>query len=285
MIFFGLSTYMTLQQCISTSEEGRHFRGTQRIFWHRFSHQERGKYKKLQGKAVVKPKEQIKNRRAKPFASPREAFNLPQSAKLNIASLLKESPDPYLYEIALRLLGQLYLPTIIYKEEMKSKVLDRLIQAAKSISGTLTWEKLFDAINEEREFYLKIFKGTQNYQLCTNIGYPALSDFFCIEENRAPILIMHASRPLLAAAFGEAAAHRMILAEKEAWQSAEDSYLKKEKVEEILSQCMPKNRDPQKLQKLVNFGQHSKKTENLIFYDPQSHIQLKLKKSDPDQSK
>lgn len=134
-------------------------------------------------------------------------------SKLNLTPLLQQPPPPFfdrLYEIAAKHLYLTYEKTSVgllakktVGEDFAYQLLDAMIEKGRLEKEVLSFETLLPEDAALREIYVKMAKGTKQYELPSH-GYPPLEDFFLLsKEKKMPAHFCFASTPLLKALFGE----------------------------------------------------------------------------------
>lgn len=278
MLLFAIGAYTLLQQAISTRQEERHFGAAQRLHWKSVSQIESALYKLHPGQSPSHVAKEKTKQPDKPYESPRTKFNLPLSAKLNISPLFSETPNPRLREIAAKLIERLYQATYLYRPGLADEVLNLLIDTGRQNPDCLTFAELFRKMRNPPHVLYKMLKGTQNYRLFTSLGYPSLDDYLAIAPKRAPIFMVHASKALLIAAFGDVFANQLILKEKESWEK-EGKYipLKKEEIEALFLEFGGHGKNLSDLDPLLDYKRHSRALDQQIYLDEKSKIQVRIK--------
>lgn len=198
--------------------------------------------------------------------------------KLNIATLRSANSNSHLRGIALKLIKNMYEFTSVYFEDMEEIILKHIIETAKAHPKLTAFEDLYMYIPEaQRDFFYKIFNGTQSYQLCTSEGYPPLRDFLIIGDktDHKPIHILKASEMVLNAVFDEAITRKIVHAEHLNWEKngkKEKKFLKDEMIAFLLKEGVD----------LANFGQDlfsfsdsSKGNKDRIYKDKNSKKQIR----------
>lgn len=280
MLLFAMGAYTLLQQSIATRQMERHFEGAQRLHFRKIAEGDRALYKA--SKAVKKGGKEGPKRVAKKggtFESPRTQFNLPENAKLNISPLFsKDKPDPLLRKVTLSLLDRLYEPTAAYRKGFEEELLDAMIKAGIENPKIDSFADLFSKLEGDFSSYYKFLKGTQNYTLFTNIGYPAIGDFLTLQTERKPILLASASKPLLIALFGDRFANELLLKEAENWnKEGKHVQIKKEEIEALFIQHGPTGKNLSDFESLLDYKNREKHLEQQVYLDQKSKIQLRIR--------
>lgn len=280
LLLFALGAYTLLHQSIATRQEERHLEGAQRLHWRKVSQADRALYKALPAKPTnTKTEKKPSAPKPSPYISPRKKFNLPECAKLNISPLFnQEKQNPLLRKAAIALINRLYSPTLAYRQGIEEEILEVLIKTGMENPKIESFEELFAKIEPNPAPYYKFIKGTQKYQLYTNIGYPALEDFFTLEGKRAPILMSHACEPLLIALFGDAFANHLIQKETEIWQKeGKHIPLKKEEIAALFLEHSPNNKNLSDFESILDYKPQDRHLEQLVIYDEKSKILLRFR--------
>lgn len=282
IFLFALQAYTLLQRTMATSQETMHFSGAQRIYWNHLNQEQRQLYKTFKNSIPA-----AKKNEKKPASAPKESeykslrtyFNLPESAKLSIASLLREkTPNPKLREVTAKLIRLLYEQTSLYSPHFEDKVLATLIRIGHEHPNAETFQDLFQKVDDEISLYYKLCKGTQSYDLFTSNGYPALGDFLTL-ANRPPVYMNYASQALLIALFGEIFANQLIEKEKKSWEETGKKIpLKKEEVEALFMKISPNGKNLSDFGNLLDYSQRSRRLSQYVFYDEKSNIQIRVPK-------
>ena len=145
----------------------------------------------------------------KEYKSHRDTTIPYQYSKLNIADLLNtESSSKLLQKTVSNLLKNLYGHAPFIKEsglEHFEEILTKeMIKSGKKNKAVSTLQDLSPESEPLKSLYYKILKGSGDYNLKKNLGYPPLSDFlFLDEKERKPIYFHFASYHLLLALLGK----------------------------------------------------------------------------------
>lgn len=172
-------------------------------------------YKKLKKRKTPGEKKPKAKNPAKVIAYPdiRNKRHGLDSSKFNLWPLFNKennTPSVALYKSAIRLIQILYQDADFYKAEHDPDLARKIIDEMVSKKGE-DFSQLFPT-NELATIYYKMLKGT-------NTGYPSLEEYFKIEKTtNPPINWAYATTPILQAALGEAATHRVLAAEKASWE-------------------------------------------------------------------
>lgn len=159
------------------------------------------------------------------------------SSKFNLWPLL-ENKDMNKYSTlkksAIRLIQILYQDADFYKKAGDPKLAEKILEEMISKKGE-DFTQLYPKDEKLAEIYYKMLKGT-------NTGYPPLGEYFKIEKsNDPPIRWAYATTPILRAVLGDAAADRVLAAEKASW---EENHRKKILPKETLRELLQKNTNP-----------------------------------------
>ena len=222
IFLFALGSYTLIHHFKATMQEQNHYSASLNIQRKYAKKILKKKWKEIEGKNLHPKKNTESNKDENlQYFSPRDRLKFFPEKKLNIFFLFSENKDPFLEEVTLRLISNLYKRTTIYTENLPEKVLTaitRIIQADPSIDS---FEKLAPKLLvEDHEFFYKIIKGTHDYILFSDKGYPALGDYLTItaHKKQKPIFFRRASTALLQALFKDPIAHQIRLAEKRKWE-------------------------------------------------------------------
>jgi hypothetical protein len=164
----------------------------------------------------------------------------PDFSKLNLAPLFSNQTQDQLYEIAASLLRQLYTGSLVknqpHYKDFEYRILDLLIGEGRKEKKLLSFEKIYPEDRNLRKIYFKMVKGTQNYRLDPQEGYPPLNHFFLLqmEGNKKPIHFCFASTPLLKALFGAETTKTILEQEKAKQEKGKSPPLHKSDLEVVL---------------------------------------------------
>lgn len=152
---------------------------------------------------------------------------------------------------AIRLIQILYQDADFYKKANDPKLaekilLDMISKKSEELSQLLPKDVSY-------EIYYKMLKGS-------NTGYPPLGEYFKIEKsNDPPIQWSYATTPILRAVLGDAAANRVLAAEKAAWEENHRTrILPKETLRELLLKHTNPDFDVSQLEAIFRFGKNKK---------------------------
>ena len=159
------------------------------------------------------------------------------SSKFNLWPLL-ENKDMNKYSTlkksAIRLIRILYQDADFYKKAGDPKLAEKILEEMISKKGE-DFTQLYPKDEKLAEIYYKMLKGT-------NTGYSPLGEYFKIEKSDNPrIQWAYATTPILRAVLGDAAAHRVLAAEKASW---EENHRKKILPKETLRELLQKHTNP-----------------------------------------
>ncbi|NGX45097.1 MAG: hypothetical protein K940chlam2_00239 [Chlamydiae bacterium] len=278
-LLFALCSYTLLHQSIAVQFESIKVRGAHRIERVLLTELDRISYHRHPVKTSNKKKDKPKDKEITEmkYHSPRMVFNKKPLTKLNLAPLLtvEESPDQKLLQIAaMTLIKNLYQYTSVYEEEMEKELFTLLLKTLKEHPEIESLQQAYAHLEERRELFYKLFRGTQNYQLSSNVGLPPLTDFFILEKKRASMQFAHASRPVLEAILGLPLTATILQEEEARWHEdhKEHPFTKVE-----LSDLLLKERkNPTDYEPLLNFSTSHTKSDQFIFQDKLSRVQKKL---------
>lgn len=281
IVIFALGTYSLLQDTIACALEEKNYTGFMKAHRYMQSGIERKHYIGKRKNSKPDPNKKVKSQNPE-YHNQRENITLHPLSKLNMAPLLAKSPFPgssLLYETTASLIRILYEKTSAYQSGIEYRILDLLI-AEGSKMEELSWERLISqvlSVKDNEPFY-KIFRGTKNYELFTNKGYPPLSDFICVEPQRKtkPIHLLYATKPMLLALFGDKLTAQIEEFEKEKWEKDKKHHniTHKELVELFLKNPADR-RNLSDFDSIVNYSTTYEKNPHLTVIDPTTGIILK----------
>lgn len=278
-LLFALCSYTLLHQSIAVQFESIKVRGAHRIERVLLTELDRARYHRHPVKTSKKQKEEPTDKEITEmkYNSPRMAFNKKPLTKLNLAPLLtvEETPDQKLLQIAATtLIKNLYQHTTVYEEEMEKEVFALLLKTLKEHPEIESLQQAYAHLEERRELFYKLFRGTQNYQLSSNVGLPPLTDFFILEKKRAAMQFAHASRPVLEAILGLPLTAAILQEEEARWHEDHKEHpLTKEELSDLL---LKERKNPTDYEPLLNFSTSHTKSDQFIFQDKLSKVQKKL---------
>ncbi len=277
MMLFAIGAYTLMHQWIAMMQEERSTTGSERIHLGIVSQVEEDQYSNAKGPKAA-AKKPVQQKKQTQYHSPREQANLPESAKLNFALLLKEE-NALLYETAAELLRLLYERSAIYRPNFEYDVLDILMKTAKENPAVKELDQLLPHIQTESDLFYKLLKGTHTHSLYTSIGYPPLTDFFSfVGDAKKPINLRFASKALLIALLGHTCANQVILKEQAKWDKEhKKTPLTKAEFEELYMQYGSREKPFTKLEQLVQFSNAKGKTKpkETVVFDKETRMQLK----------
>lgn len=212
------------------------------------------------------------------FKSPRDKKSRHNGRKLNIRPLLLQQNDSQLEKVTLTLLKEIYQNTSIYKKNMEREILAVLIATMKINPSINHFEDLLTKLPEnDIPLFYKLIKGTQVYELKTNVGYPALGDFLSIDgkdNKRKPINFYKASRPVLAAVFGDKLSEQIIVEEGRKWEIDHKKYFLTK--EELGAFLIKNTRNLSEFEPLLYFDSNSSKRTQEVVQDDGSKLQIRI---------
>ncbi len=204
-----------------------------------------------------------------------------EGAKFNLAALFKKkelSSDP-LYHTAARFLKLLYEgnPLISSSAHFEYQILDELIAIGK--------EKEIDSFNDlivensvHRDVIFRMLKGTQEYEIGTDIGYPPLEHFFTLDSKRQKkaLYFSFASNYLLTAVFGEKIATEINDLEKMKKKDGSKTYtLTKQELCEFLRNKHSQAFSQEEIDELFNFSKKQPAKKAVYAIDDKTDIRAK----------
>lgn len=278
-LLFALCSYTLMHQYIAVKFESQKVRGAHRIERVFLSEIDRGRYRSHSAKPSNKKKEEQSDEQIKEmtYHSPRMLFNKKPLTKLNLAPLLTTSENveqQMLKKAAATLIKNLYQHTPLYEEELEKEVVQILVNVLKEHPEIESLSEAYSHIEKRRPLFYKLFRGTQSYQVSSNVGYPSLTDFFILEKKRAAIQFAHASSPVLEAVFGMPITAAILREEEARWHEDHRHHpLKKTELSDLLIQ---ERKNPSDYEPLLNFSTSQVKGDQFIFQDKLSKVQKKL---------
>ncbi len=131
-----------------------------------------------------------------------------ECAQLNLWPLIQEGRDnhPLLFELALKMIKTFYAPLIQNEKRLETRFLTALLKSAKLAvqeqGEAFSLEKIDLGDEDLQRLYYKMLKGTKEWNLAQNIGYPSLLDYMKADDQPTKICIFHAHPDLTTAFFG-----------------------------------------------------------------------------------
>lgn len=229
-------------------------------------------------KAPVKKEKPLKN-----FTSHRKQRNPSQYSKLNLSHLFADETSSIpLQKTALSLLKKLYGDKPFIKrsgiENVEQQILTEMLKIGKKLATVSDLQDLSPAEENLKLIYYRMLKGSGDYNLEKNLGYPPLSDFFSLEQNeRKPIYFSFASYPLLCALCGKELAQEIVEKEEEKSIKADGRRtLTKQEMEELINRKMGPKGTSSEIIDLLSFSKKNVTLEKLSYKDPESGVYFAL---------
>jgi hypothetical protein len=224
-------------------------------------------------RSVEKGAEEKTKKQSSPKPTPPTVPRInPECARLNLWPLVQEGREshPFLYESTAKLL-RLFYGSALFENKPRAEYafLDQFLKKAKEHPTSL--EKI--SLGTFQPLYYKMLKGTKEWNLEANLGYPSFLDAVSLEESPSKVCICHAHPDQLAVFFGPKAAAKLFaeLHQKNPPPASKDL------IERICSESHAMPPDPS-LYLLLELGRpahskHSKRT--LIEEDSDTHVSLR----------
>jgi hypothetical protein len=173
------------------------------------------------------PESVQKKRKEIPFSSRRRASNLHEASRLNISLLLMKNQSPIhdrVVAVATNLVTLLYSHAPFFQEgkkripDLERRLIEQMVAAGKKRGECRRLIELAPADPYLHALFLKMVQGTNRWDFLTHTGYPPLTEFFSIDENRKPVQFCLASEPVLIAFFGKETTKLVLEKEEEKWE-------------------------------------------------------------------
>jgi hypothetical protein len=164
------------------------------------------------------------------------------------------------YKIAVRLIKALYEHAPFYQEGLEYQVVNALLTRGKK-----TLSELFQ---NDPTLY-KMLKGTSSYEVGTDKGYPALTDYCSFTATDKQLSYRDIAQPVLEALVGSSL---MQIIENE--ETVENKPLKKEKLKDLLTKHVADVEEREYLQKIFHF-KHTKKGKQTASVDDNNQMILR----------
>ena len=137
-----------------------------------------------------------------------------ECARINLWPLVQEGREshPTLYELTAKLIRDFYAPIQSDRKRFEYYFLDLLLSSIKESlqdSNPLALEKISLPDPEIQKKYYHMLKGTKQWDLASNIGYPPLLDYIKLTPSGGKICISHAHLDLLSVLFNKEAAQKL----------------------------------------------------------------------------
>lgn len=278
ILLFAIGSYAFLHNAKAAFQEKFHY--TQALAVERtFANQMQSeKYRLKKGDNQNPQQTKSTNKKETEFISPRDKLRSDNSRNLNIRALAADQGNPRLEEITLTLLKNIYQSTSIYTPNMEREVLNVIVATLKMHPKVKSFAELLTKLPDEQiPLFYKLIKGTQQYDLYTNLGYPALGDFLTIDpafEKKKPIYFPDASRPVLSALFGKKLSEQIIAEERRKWDAKHEHDNLSQKELEAFLQKNTKN--PSDYAPWVGFGDPGEKKSQEIVQSKNSTLQIRI---------
>jgi hypothetical protein len=282
ILIFAICSYTFVHNVRTAIEEKIHYNASNRISRKFADNQAKLTYAKQKGKDLhPKNKRQAQEQKKETkYTSPRDWQNKRPESKFAIRALLKSENSPRLEKIAMILLQDLYYFAPFYRQGLEKEILITLLDTLKKHENLTDFTSLLSKIPEDKiPLFYKLIKGTHQYKLHTNIGYPALGDFISLEtlkDHDPPIRFCHASRPLLEAILGPTITPLLINEEKHKWQAEHKHQpLNKQELEAFL---LSHRLNPADYHPYFSYSTAKHTCPLDILHDTKTHLQIKIER-------
>lgn len=225
ILIFSLGAYTLLHRLFAVTEEEHDLGGAMRIHQLHVNRTQGKVYEGLDGESIEKKSSDKKEKKLKEniaYLSPRDKNPPSENAKLSLALLSTKTPSSeskLVHKTASALIKRLYEHTSVYRPGLEDEILKTIISLQHKHPQCPDLETLMTFIEEDRDLFYKLFRGTNEYQLFTSKGYPALGDFFTLDKERPkPIYLLRATKALLLVLFDDPIANQITLIEQEKWK-------------------------------------------------------------------
>jgi hypothetical protein len=137
-----------------------------------------------------------------------------ECAELNLWPLIQEgkSNHPLLFELALKIIRTFY-PSLLQEKNIEVRLLNALLSSAKIAiqeqEANFSLEKVDLGDERLQRIYYKMLKGTKEWDLALQKGYPSLLDYMKADAAPDKICIFHAHPDLTTALFGRDVAQKL----------------------------------------------------------------------------
>jgi len=159
-----------------------------------------------------------------------------ECSKINIWPLVQEGREthPLLYEITAKMIRTFYSPLKGKKKRFEYHFLDALLKAARVLDqkGEMALEKIDLEDEALQKIYYRMLKGTKQWDLAANVGYPPLLDYIKTDPSTNKICLFHAHTDLITALFNAKIAGKL----HEEIHRQDGPLLTKELIEHICSE-------------------------------------------------
>lgn len=167
-------------------------------------------YSNLEGKPIKGPKSHTQAKKKQSSKPAPKKFNQ-ECAKINLWPLIQEGREahPLLYEKAAHMIAVFY-GSFSPDKRFANSFLDALLASAKiglENKDSFALEKL--VVEDYQHFYYKMLKGTKNWDLRLEKGYPSLLDYMKVEPSNSKLCLFHADVSLLTVLFNPQVADRL----------------------------------------------------------------------------
>lgn len=173
-----------------------------------------------------------------------------ECAKLDLWPLAQEGRENHLalYELAAKLIRTFYAPLNVKEKNFEYHFLDALLTAIKTHpqGAPFAFEKL--ELPGYQPLYYKMLRGTKEWDLAAQIGYPPLLDYIKASSSKEKVCLFHAHPDVLTYLFGPKVAAALYPAIHQ-----QGTALTKELVEKHFSDARLLSPDPELLS-LLHFG-------------------------------
>lgn len=277
IILFAIGSYTFLHSVRAAVQEKFHYTGALAVERTFASQIQNEIYKDQKGKGDDSDeKTDSKKNENKKFESPRDDRSKYNNRKINIKKLSAAQGNPQLEKVVLTLLRDIYGQTAIYTPNLEHEVLATLIATLKLHPSVNSFEELLPKISSgSTALFYKLIKGTQDYELRTKKGYPALGDFLSLEgKPTKPINFYTAYRPVLSAVFGEKICELILIEEQRKWEiDHKTKHLTKAELDAFLKKIQQNLSD---YEPLLQFSNSADKTSQEIVKDTSSKMQIRI---------
>lgn len=199
---------------------------------------------------------------------------------LQVGALWTAEADPFLEQVFLRLLDQLYGHTAWYSQAKEKGDLDALLanimRIGKEKKGKFAIYEILTSLDpSQADLFYKMLKGTHTYSFEKKVGYPPLLHFVSFDSaNKTKTChFSFASLPLLQALFDPDTVHDILELEKKKWDEDHKNHTcTKEELVEFL-QFRPKSfTQPSHLESYFDFTKRASPSYEISAHDTFSKI-------------
>ena len=185
-----------------------------------------------------------------------------EEQKLDLTSFdaSKISAQDVQYKIAVRLIKALYKHAPFYQEGLENQVVNALLKREK--------KPLSELFQDDPTLY-KVLKGTSTYEIGTDKGYPALTDYCSFTATNKQLSYRDLSKPVLEALVGPSL---MQIIEKE--ETVKNKPLLSKDFQDLLTKHIMDVEERAYLQKIFHF-KHIKKRKQTACVDDNNQMILR----------